>query len=193
MSPSVLWIENGWPMIWPTVWRGLSDEYGSWKTICISRRTGRMSRWLRCVMSRPSKRIVPAVGSSSLSISRAVVDLPQPDSPTMPSVSPLRTLSVTSSTACTSPERRENTPVDDREALRQALDLDQRVAHGCSCADPQANGLALGPQPALGRGIEVAGVRVAALHGLERRPDLQCTARSGAGSAGGTRSRAAGG
>ena len=61
-------------------------------------------------MSRPSKRIVPAVGSSSLSISRAVVDLPQPDSPTMPSVSPRRTLSVTSSTACTSPALRENTP-----------------------------------------------------------------------------------
>ena len=39
----------------------------------------------------PSKRIVPAVGSSSRSIRRAVVDLPQPDSPTMPSVSPRRT------------------------------------------------------------------------------------------------------
>ena len=42
--PSVLWIAKGWPMICPTVCRGLSDEYGSWKIICISRRTGRMSR-----------------------------------------------------------------------------------------------------------------------------------------------------
>ena len=39
---------------------------------------------------RPSKRIVPDVGSSRRSISRAVVDLPQPDSPTIPSVSPSR-------------------------------------------------------------------------------------------------------
>ena len=28
---------NGSEMIEPTVLRGLSDEYGSWKTICISR------------------------------------------------------------------------------------------------------------------------------------------------------------
>ena len=30
-------------MIVPTVWRGFSDEYGSWKIICISRRSGTMS------------------------------------------------------------------------------------------------------------------------------------------------------
>ncbi len=39
-------------------------------------------------MSRPSKMIWPAVGSKSLVIKRAVVDFPQPDSPTRPSVSP---------------------------------------------------------------------------------------------------------
>ncbi len=61
-------------------------------------------------MSWPSKRIVPDVGSSSRRISRAVVDLPQPDSPTIPSVSPRRTVSVTSSTACTSALPRANTP-----------------------------------------------------------------------------------
>ena len=50
------------------------------------------------------------VGSSRRTISRAVVDLPQPDSPTIPSVSPLLTVSVTSSTACTTSLPRENTP-----------------------------------------------------------------------------------
>ena len=68
-------------MIWPTVLRGFSDEYGSWKIICISRRSGRSWRCESFEMSRPSKRIVPPVGSRSRRISRAVVDLPQPDSP----------------------------------------------------------------------------------------------------------------
>ena len=43
-------------------------------------------------------------------MSRAVVDLPQPDSPTMPSVSPRRTVRVTSSTACTVPNPFAKTP-----------------------------------------------------------------------------------
>ena len=42
-------------MIAPTRLRGLSEAYGSWKTICISRRSGRSSRRLSREMSRPSK------------------------------------------------------------------------------------------------------------------------------------------
>ena len=34
------WMRNGSPTIWPTRLRGLSDAYGSWKIICISRRNG---------------------------------------------------------------------------------------------------------------------------------------------------------
>ena len=41
-------------------------------------------------MSWPSKMILPPVDSSSRMTQRAIVDLPQPDSPTTPSVSPLR-------------------------------------------------------------------------------------------------------
>src|SRR5207253_8601250 len=41
---------------------------------------------------------------------RPVVDLPQPDSPTSPSVSPLRMLNDTSSTACTRATSREKSP-----------------------------------------------------------------------------------
>ena len=52
-------------------------------------------------MSRPSKMIVPPVGSSSRVMQRAIVDLPQPDSPTTPSVSPARTVKLTPSTALT--------------------------------------------------------------------------------------------
>ena len=54
-------------------------------------------------MSRPSKRIVPLVGSSRRITSRAVVLLPQPVSPTIPSVSPRITSNDTPSTACTAP------------------------------------------------------------------------------------------
>ncbi len=52
---SVFWIAYGAPMICPTVCRGFSDEYGSWKTICISRRSGRIWPRFSVVMSRPSK------------------------------------------------------------------------------------------------------------------------------------------
>ena len=38
-------------------------------------------------------------------IESAVTDLPQPDSPTMPSVLPRSTEKLTPSTACTSPDR----------------------------------------------------------------------------------------
>ena len=44
---------NGSPMIEPTVLRGFSDEYGSWKIICMSRRSGLSSLRDRCAMSWP--------------------------------------------------------------------------------------------------------------------------------------------
>ncbi len=50
-------------------------------------------------MSLPSTAMVPALGSTRRATQRATVDLPEPDSPTMPSVSPRRTDSETSLTA----------------------------------------------------------------------------------------------
>ena len=94
----------------PAVMRGLSEANGSWNTICIERRSGRSSALLRWVMSCPSIRIAPEVGSTSRSTLRATVDLPQPDSPTSPSVSPTPTEKLTPSTACTVPTRRRSTP-----------------------------------------------------------------------------------
>ena len=54
----------------------------------MRRRCGRIAPASRCVMSAPSSRIVPAVGSIRRSSSLPTVDLPQPDSPTRHSVSP---------------------------------------------------------------------------------------------------------
>ena len=46
----------------PIVFRGFSDAYGSWKIICMSRRSPRSSLPLSAVMSWPSNQILPSVG-----------------------------------------------------------------------------------------------------------------------------------
>src|SRR6266700_468372 len=101
---------SGIEMIRPTVCRGFSDKYGSWKMIWRSWRIGRSAPPLRWVMSRPSKTIFPPVGSSSRTTARPVVVLPQPDSPTRPSVSPGATVKSTPSTARTTPPERNSLP-----------------------------------------------------------------------------------
>src|ERR1700712_4735860 len=106
------WMRNGEPTIVPIVCRGFSEEYGSWKIICISRRIGRMPRTERSVMSRPSNRMRPDVGSMSFVTARPVVDLPQPDSPTSPRVSPSCTTNETPSTAFTGLPVRPIRPAD---------------------------------------------------------------------------------
>jgi len=88
-------------MIWPTVMRGLSDEYGSWKIAWIWRRTTRISLVELWVMSAPANSMPPPVASSSLRMVRPTVVLPQPDSPTSPNVSPGAMVNDTSSTAFT--------------------------------------------------------------------------------------------
>jgi len=91
--------------------RGLSDAYGSWKTACNSRRYGRIARGSSASMRSPRHVIVPAVGSTSLSTVFPSVDLPQPLSPTRPSVSLSAIAKLASSTACTWAPVRPNTPL----------------------------------------------------------------------------------
>ncbi len=81
--------------------RGLSDEMGSWKIICTWVRSMRRSPRLRVVSSMSPKRMVPDVARSTWTMARPVVDLPQPDSPTSPRVSPLRKAKLMPATACT--------------------------------------------------------------------------------------------
>ena len=89
-----------------SVMRGLSDENGSWKIICIWRRSGRSSLlgiFATSTWRPPSvrKRMAPAVGVSARKMQREVVVLPQPDLPTSESVSPFWMSKLTSSTART--------------------------------------------------------------------------------------------
>ena len=79
----------------------------------------------------PRSTIEPLVGSSSRSSSRAVVDLPQPDSPTMPSVSPRITSNETPSTARTAPIWRWKHARADREVLHEVADLDRASRRSC--------------------------------------------------------------
>ena len=86
--------------------RGLSEVNGSWKIICISRRSARSSAGRRrpiSISAPPAVRMKmsPAVGSIALRMQRAVVVLPQPLSPTRPSVSPSSMWKSTPSTART--------------------------------------------------------------------------------------------
>src|SRR5438067_1801389 len=64
--------------------RGFKLAYGSWKIIC---------------RRRPRNSTRPSLGAYRPTISRATVDLPQPDSPTSASVSPASTAKLTPSTA----------------------------------------------------------------------------------------------
>ena len=73
--------------------RGLSEVNGSWKIICISRRSARSSdgRSRPISITEPPvtrMKISPAVGSMARRMHRAAVVFPQPLSPTRPSVSP---------------------------------------------------------------------------------------------------------
>ena len=71
--------------------------------ICIFWRIRRISSLFRARISCPSNRTDPAVGSIRRRMARPVVDLPQPLSPTTPSVFPGRTEKVTLSTAWSIP------------------------------------------------------------------------------------------
>src|SRR3954469_9346262 len=93
----------------PTVSTGLRDVIGSWKTIATSLpRTRRSSRFFSLNRSRPWNIAVPLTtrpGGWGIRPSSASVEtlLPEPDSPTIPSVSPGKRSYETPSTAWTIP------------------------------------------------------------------------------------------
>ena len=95
--------------IWaPTFITGLRAVIGSWKIIAISvAHRPRYSASDRSVMSRPLRRTVPDRSTLRRGvrpmIERLATDLPEPDSPTMPSVLPRSTVRLSPSTARTMP------------------------------------------------------------------------------------------
>jgi hypothetical protein len=97
---------------------GLSDVIGSWKIIEMRLpRTSRISAAESRRRSTPSKRISPSRMrpgglATSPMMESAVTLLPQPDSPTMPSVRPASSEKLTPSTAL-------NVPASVRNAVRR--------------------------------------------------------------------------
>ena len=95
---------------------GLSEVMGSWNTMAMRRpRTLRISASLSARMSKPMKRMWPPTtrpGGSGMSrrIASALTALPQPDSPTLATVSPWFTDSAPGST-----------PIAKRPGLQDAL------------------------------------------------------------------------
>src|SRR6185503_8943205 len=105
------WIRSGSVSCSSTVRYGFSDVIGSWKIIPMRRprmrRSADSSPWIR---STPSKRASSAStwpGGRGIrpSSERHATDFPDPDSPTMPSVSPRSSWNETSLTARTTPCR----------------------------------------------------------------------------------------
>src|SRR5439155_1278517 len=114
-------ITSGSATIVATRMRGSSDAYGSWKTAWTERRYARSPSRPSVATSRPSKRMLPAVGFSSPRMSLDVVVLPQPDSPTRPSVAPAGIANETESTARTTPEDQPSAPLRTTKCLVRSM------------------------------------------------------------------------
>ncbi len=102
---------------------GLSDVIGSWKIIAMrSPRIARIRFGVARRRSAPSNRISPPAtrpgGATRPMIESAVTLLPQPDSPTMPSVRPASSAKLTPSTAL-------NVPASVVNAVREPADFEQ--------------------------------------------------------------------
>ncbi len=107
----------------PTDMRGLKDPNGSWNTICMSRRNGRIALKRRPWISLPRNTIGPS-DEISRSRARPSVVLPEPDSPTTPSVSPLRTDRLTPSTALICPTVERKRPrLTGNQTFRSSADI----------------------------------------------------------------------
>src|SRR5262249_4940821 len=116
-------------------------------------------------MSRPSSVIEPAVGSIRRSTVRPTVDLPQPDSPTRPSVSCGAIVKETPSTARTcAPAPRKKPPPSAKCFLRSATSSTGPAAFAPSLAPSLVPSLAL--RASLAAAISV----IAASENLVRAP-----------------------
>ncbi|MNY22696.1 hypothetical protein D3C86_1563290 [compost metagenome] len=82
--------------------RGLNERYGSWNTIWMRLHHCRQAARDRRDTSSPFITMRPDVGRAKCARQRPSVVLPEPDSPTMPSVSPRAKDSDTPSSASTS-------------------------------------------------------------------------------------------
>ena len=136
-------------MIAPTVMRGSSDAYGSWKTICSSRRRLRISPWADLgELGAPCTGSIPTSARSAAARSARTVVLPEPDSPTRPSVSPASMANDTPDTACTSVlDRPQALQRLDGEVLDEVGDLEDGFSHATPAASSSTRTQAVSRSP----------------------------------------------
>src|SRR5215203_4164382 len=122
------WMRTDSAIWWPMVSTGLRLVIGSWKIMAMRLpRIARISLSSRPRRSRPSKATLPRTvrprrGGSRRMIDSAVTLLPQPDSPTIPSVSPAPTSNDTPSTARVVPSSLKKEVARSRTARRGVMD-----------------------------------------------------------------------
>ena len=148
-------MRSGSAMISLTVIRGSSDAYGSWNTICMSRRSGRISPGRQRGQVLALEADLPPVGLDQVAArSRPVVDLPQPDSPTRPRVSPVEDVEGDVADRVDLADPAADQPAaTDREVLDQVAHRQHRspVAAGRRCSPScGGSGVAGGHWPLVG-------------------------------------------
>ena len=109
------------------VMRGFSAVAGSWKTTETERPNSLRMAAFRLMAGLPWNRTSPDVGACRPTSTEASVDLPQPDSPTMPTVSPRLMVKSTPLTALTMLGR-NSPPVTGVVVDLDVLELDDRLA-----------------------------------------------------------------
>ena len=129
------WTTNGSLMMSLTGQREFSDEYGSWKTTCISVRSLRSSPPDIVVTSCPRNRTEPDVGSMSRRMLRPRVVLPQPDSPTMPKRLVGVDREADAVEGVDGAHLATQQPGPDREVRAQVVDHQQRLGAGGGLAE----------------------------------------------------------
>ena len=170
--------------------RVLEDDLqrsGAWRLQVVALAASRIST--------PPIRTEPLVGSIRRSIERPTVVLPHPDSPTRPSVSPLRMVKLTLSTACTQADDALQHAASHREVLHQLADFDQVLRallrelvslHGAARSDGERGLMPLGflVQPTANGMTRSDLEQVRLLFGADRQlvPELGAAARGEAAS-----------
>ncbi len=142
------WIRRASAIWSPTVKIGVSAESGSWKTIAMRRpRMDARSVSRRPISSVPRNRMEPATracGGNSPMVASADTDLPDPDSPTIPSTSPVATSKLTPRTAATRPASLGNDTSRSRTCRTASSAVVAATGVAASTSSPSTTGPAPG-------------------------------------------------
>src|SRR5436190_1215585 len=153
----------------PMVWSGLSAVIGSWKIMAISPpRMARICGSAKPRRSLPSKTIRPEVVAPSTrpSTDSAVIDLPDPDSPTSANFSPAAIVSETSSTTTVAPKRTLRCSIA-RSVLAAVIRSTPRTGAVTAARDRSGARLGRGLEQRLARRTLARAVRRCGAQGVE--------------------------